>query len=281
VGRERDLHAERRETAPRDRPDIVMPAPKAAGTDRFQLRGIRLGETRWLGVLTDEEAKRLSSDPVVPGRDPNEPRGVMYDFLVTQHVPTDLNGAAPIPYRLWGAKIAQVSAAPRDWPKELPDRWARAISFSDYQALPEAPSFLRAGLLGDGRSQQAFWARDPDSVVVVYHDKLGPTGRVHVARVTGPAGKLAWTAAAAARRRLGGADRPRRRRCEGGRIPRHGAQSRARSRVGGVAGRAPEARGGGRRERRRRRVRPHGAFRRGTNAAYASVAARASGRTCP
>jgi hypothetical protein len=172
-----------------------MPAPKAAGTDRFQLRGIRFGETRWLGVLTDEEAKRLSSDPVVPGRDPNEPRGVMYDFLVTQHVPTDLNGAAPIPYRLWGAKVAQVSAAPRDWPKDFPDRWGTRDQFSDYQALPEAPSFLRAGLLGDGRSQQAFWARDPDSVVVVYHDKLGPTGRVHVARVTGPAGKLAWTAA--------------------------------------------------------------------------------------
>jgi hypothetical protein len=119
----------------------------------------------------------------------------MYDFLAAQHVPEDLHGTAPVPYRLWSAKVKKVSAAPRDWPKELPDRWGTRDQFSDYQALPEAPPFLRAGLLGDGTSPNPFWVRDPDSVVVLYHDKLGPTGRLHVARVTGPAGKLAWDAA--------------------------------------------------------------------------------------
>jgi hypothetical protein len=189
------LHAERRETAPAGRPEIVLPAPEAASTDRFKMRGLRIGETAWLGVLTDDEAKRLGNDPVVPGRDPSEPRGVMYDFLAAQHVPGDLHGTEPLPYRLWSATVKKVSAAPRDWPKELPDRWGTRDEFSDYKALPEAPGFLRAGLLGDGTSPNPFWVRDPDSVVVLYHDKLGPTGRVHVARVTGPTGKVAWDTA--------------------------------------------------------------------------------------
>ena len=131
------LHVERRETAARDRPGIIVPAPEAARTARFQVRGLPIGETRWLGVLTDEEAAKLEADPVVPGRDPNEPRGVMYDFLVTQHVPSDLNDPAPLPYRLWSAKLTKVSNAPRDWPKELPDKWGTRDQFSDYQVLPK------------------------------------------------------------------------------------------------------------------------------------------------
>ncbi|MEO6029288.1 MAG: hypothetical protein ABIR79_20690, partial [Candidatus Binatia bacterium] len=66
------LHAERRETAPKNRPSLVVPGPEVAATDRFQLRGLPIGETRWLGVLTDEEAAALQADPVIPGRDPNE-----------------------------------------------------------------------------------------------------------------------------------------------------------------------------------------------------------------
>ena len=138
---------------------------------------------------------KLKADPVVPGRDPNEPRGVMYDFLLTQHVPSDLNGPAPLPYRVWRAKRTQVSNAPRDWPKDFPDKWGTRDQFSDYQPLPEGPAFLRAGLLGDGYSQYPLWMRDPDSVVVLYSDELGPTGRLHVARVTGPNGTVAWDAA--------------------------------------------------------------------------------------
>jgi len=173
----------------------VMPGPEVARTDHFQLRGLPIGESRWLGVLTDEEAAALQADPVIPGRDPNEPRGALYDFYEAQHVPTELYGPAARPYRLWGAKVAKVSAAPRDWPKDFPDKWGTRDTFSDYQVLPEAPAFLRAGLLGDGRSKYPFWVRDPDGVLVLHHDKLGPTGRLHVTRVSGPVGKVAWDAA--------------------------------------------------------------------------------------
>ncbi len=62
--------------------------------------------------------------------------------------------------------------------------------FSDYRPLPEAPPFLQAGLLGDGRSDHPFWFRQPDSVLVLHHDKVGGAGRLRVARVSGPAGNV-------------------------------------------------------------------------------------------
>jgi hypothetical protein len=150
--------------------------------------------TRWLGVLTDKEAATLIADPVVPGRDPKEPRGAMYDFLKSRHVP-DLLRPRPEAYRLWGAHVTQVSSAPRDWPKNFPDNWGTHDEFSDYAALPEAPPFLQAGLLGNGASEQALWLRDPDSVLVLHHDKVGPAGRLHLTRVAGPGGRVVWDAA--------------------------------------------------------------------------------------
>ncbi len=183
-----------RETAPRDRTGLVVPRGPASSTDDFQLRGIMFGETRWLGVLTDDEAAKWSNDPVVPGAKPGERRGAMYDFLASQHVPDRLTPQLR-PYRLWGAKVTKVSAAPRDWPKELPNTWGTRDQFGDYAVLPEAPAFLQAGLLGNGVDEQAMWFRDPDSVVVLFHDEVGPEARVRVARVAGPAGRVVWDAA--------------------------------------------------------------------------------------
>jgi hypothetical protein len=188
------LRAEPRATAPKSPEGIVVPALAASSTNRFQLRGLPIGDTRWLGVLTDQEAATLQADPVVPGAKPGEARGVMYDFLASQHVPGDLT-PQPKAYRLWGARIAKVSAAPRDWSKELPDNWGTRDQFSDYQPLPEAPTFLQAGLLGDDRVRQAFWFRDPESVMVLHHDKVGGAGRLHLTRVAGPAGRVVWDAA--------------------------------------------------------------------------------------
>lgn len=182
-----------RADAPRDRPGLFVPGIAAAGTDRFQLRGIFLS-TRWLGVLTDDEAATLKADPVVPGAEPGDSRGVMYDFLASQHVPDRLTPQLR-PYRLWGAKVAKVSAAPRDWPKELPDNWGTRDQFSDYAVLLAAPAFLQAGLLGNGVDEQPVWYRDPDSVIVLFHDKIGPAGRVRLARVAGPSGRVVWDAA--------------------------------------------------------------------------------------
>jgi hypothetical protein len=186
------LGAEPRERAPKSVSGTIAPAPAPASTERYQLRGLPIG-TRWLGVLTDKEAETLRADPVIPGRAPNEPRGPMYDYLKSRHVP-DLLRPQPQPYRLWSAHVAQVSSAPRDWPKDFPDTWGTHDEFSDYELLSEAPPFLQAGLLGNGVSEQALWLRDPDSVLVLHHDKLGPTGRLRLTRVAGPAGRVVWDA---------------------------------------------------------------------------------------
>lgn len=188
------LAAQPRATAPRRAQGLVLPAYDASYTASFQLRGMPIGPM-WLGVLTDEEAATLRAEPVVPGAKPGDRRGVMADFLASQHVPGDLGlDARPVPYRLWRARIDKVSAAPRDWPKELPDNWGTRDQFSEYAPLPDAPPFLQAGLLGDGRSEHPFWLRDPDSVLVLHHDKVGSSGRLRVARVAGPAGRVVWDA---------------------------------------------------------------------------------------
>jgi hypothetical protein len=188
------LAAEPRDEAPRDRAGLAVPAYDASYAHQLQMRGLRVGKTMWLGVLTDDEAKTLQADPVVPGRAPGERRGVMADFLAGQHVPQPLT-VQPKSYRLWSAKVTQVSAAPAGWSKDLPDNWGTRDQFGDYRALPEAPPFLQAGLLGDGRSEHPVWFREPDSVVVLHHDKLGDTGRLRLARVSGPAGRVVWDAA--------------------------------------------------------------------------------------
>ncbi|MFN8641789.1 MAG: hypothetical protein U0802_09085, partial [Candidatus Binatia bacterium] len=95
----------------------------------------------------------------------------------------------------WSAQVTAVSAAPRDWPAELPDNWGTRDRFSDYQPLPEAPPFLQAGLLGDGRTPHPMWYREPDSVLVLHHDKVGDAGRLRLARVAGPGGRVVWDAA--------------------------------------------------------------------------------------
>ncbi len=89
-----------------------------------------------------------------------------------------------------------VSAAPPDWPKDFPDNWGTRPQFSQYEVLPEAPSFLRAGLLREhSDSEQALWYLNPDSFLVLHVDKLGPEGRLVLTRVSGPIGKVVWTLA--------------------------------------------------------------------------------------
>lgn len=184
--------AQPRAVAPSAPGGIVMPAYDATSTSQFQVRGLPLGN-RWVGVLTDDEAAKLRAEPVVPGAKPGEPPGVMADFLARQHVPGDLT-VYPVPYRLWSARVAQVSNAPTGWPADFPDRWGTRDKFSDYQPLPDAPAFLQAGLLSGGRSTRAFFLLEPGSVLVLHYDKVGDGGRLRVARATGPAGRLAWDA---------------------------------------------------------------------------------------
>lgn len=188
-----DLSAAPRDT-PVSRPDsIVAPANfLPSTTSHYQMRGLRIGE-HWLGVLTDAEADHLNKPPVVPGREPDERPGVMQQFLNENHVPSPLNDPLPQPYRLWSARTKEVSAAPPDWPKELPDNWGTRTAFSDYAVLPDSPTFLRAGLLRGSRdSDVPFWYRNPDSVLVLHTDKLGAAGRLQLSRISGPLGKRVW-----------------------------------------------------------------------------------------
>jgi len=188
-----DFSARPRATTARDPQRIVAPEKAHTSTDRFQLRGLPIGD-RWLGMLTDAEAEQLSKPPVVPGRKPGERRGAMEEFLESQHVPQPLE-PRPQPYRLWSARVAQVSAAPRGWSKDLPDNWGKRPQFSDYAPLPEGPSFLQAGLLGNGVGEIPLWYRQPDSVLVLHYDKIGGAGHLQVTRIAGPAGNIVWKAA--------------------------------------------------------------------------------------
>jgi hypothetical protein len=188
------LTAQPRDAAPLAPQGIVAPAYDASYTSSFQMRGLSIGGTRWLGVLTEEEATALQGEPVVPGAQPGERRGAAADFFAREHVPSILS-AQPRAYRLWSARVTKVSAAPTGWSKELPDNWGTRDQFGDYQALPGAPTFLQAGLLGDGRSEHPFWFREPDSVPVLHHDKLGDAGRLRLTRVAGPGGRIVWDAA--------------------------------------------------------------------------------------
>jgi hypothetical protein len=185
------LEAQPRDTPARDPKAIIAPAKLEPTSHSFQVRSLPI-PGRWLGVLTDREAEDLQKKPVIPGRDPDERPGVMQEFLEANHVPQDLT-EEPQQYRLWGARVEQVSAGPADWPKELPNKWGTRPKFSDYKVLPEAPSFLTAGLLREfADNEQPLWYTEPDSVVVLHHDKLGEAGRLKLARVSGPVGKLVW-----------------------------------------------------------------------------------------
>ena len=190
----RNLSAAPRDAAASNPADIVGLADLATSTSRFQMRSLTAGET-WLGVLTDAEADELSHLSVIASRDPNERAGALQLFLNENHVPKALNDPLPQPYRLWQAHAKQVSAAPPDWSKELPDKWGTRVEFSDYNVLAESPTFLRAGLLREsGLAKVPLWYQNPDSVLLLHLDKLGLAGRLQVTSVSGPLGKPVWNA---------------------------------------------------------------------------------------
>lgn len=185
------LEAQHRDTPSAQPERIVGPADRSTSTGHFQVRGLPIGN-RWLGLLTEDEADKLRG-PVLPAAEAAEHPALVQHLAFTD-VPQPLT-QRPLPYRLWSATVQQVSAAPSDWPPELPDNWGTRPQYSDYAALPEAPPFLIAGLLrAHGQSEQALWYSDPDSVLVLYHDKLGDKGRLKLARVAGPAGRVVWDA---------------------------------------------------------------------------------------
>ncbi len=191
-----DLRAAPRDTPVRNPLGIVPPADYARGaSSTFMTRALPTGD-HWLGVMTDQEAELYRNKPVIPGRDPNERPGAIQRLLEENHVPAPLQHPKPQHYRLWSARVDRVSAAPLDWPSSLPSNWGTRHRLNDYRLLPEAPAFLRAGLLRDNhRQDQALWYRQPESVLVLHSDKLGQEGRLQLSRISGPAGKPVWSIA--------------------------------------------------------------------------------------
>lgn len=176
------------------RADVARPAYfQSSATTSFQSRGMNIG-SNWLGVLTDEEAAKLGSPAVVPGAEPGERRGAAAWLLDSLNIPDNLDAPKLQRYRLWRARIDQVSRAPADWPKEMPDNWGMRPRYSGYAVLAEAPDFLAAGLLDRGEDNMPVWLREPDSVLILHRDRLGEEGRLQLSRVAGPGGRIVWTA---------------------------------------------------------------------------------------
>jgi hypothetical protein len=160
-------------------------------TQFFQQRGL-VWPGRWLGVLSDSEATRLVRETAPGGAD--ERRRPAAAMIGVGEPPSTGQGA-PVRYRLWSARISQVSAAPPGWPADFPDNWGTRKRYADVAPLPESPEFLQAGLLGPGSVSQPVVLRDPDGVLVLHRDRLGEEGKLRLTRIAGPGGRPVWLAA--------------------------------------------------------------------------------------
>ncbi|MDP3659070.1 PA2928 family protein [Phenylobacterium sp.] len=143
-------------------PRVTVPAYTAGGSGAyaFQARSLQL-QKRWLGLLADAEVESFRKNQAIGGTDPeSHPRS-----------------------RLWWADRGSVREflGPR-------------ATYSGFTPLPEGPEFLYGGLLTDGRSSVPIMLFKPDGLLVLHRDKLGDGGRWRLTRVSGPNGKVAWTA---------------------------------------------------------------------------------------
>lgn len=173
------------------RDGVFAPGRCPAGCNGgFKSRGMDLG-AHWLGLLDDGEAARLSVDPVQVAEAAGTGVGRAHHEAAL-HNPAYLGDPGQGRYRLWRAGIRHVSAAPPDWPADFPDNWGTRQKFSAFQPLPQAPEFLRPGLLTQGIGSGPLWLRDPDSVLVLYHSSLAADALLRLARITGPSGQPAW-----------------------------------------------------------------------------------------
>lgn len=134
-------------------------SPGASGM--HLVRGLDVPD-HWLGLLTEAEAKTFEENNNIGGLTPETRR------------------------RLWGAKAVKAN-----------NFFGEYLDYTELAPLPESPEFLDGGLLREyvvGQQLPPLWARDPDSVFVLYRERLGETGTLHLARVAGPKGNVLWDA---------------------------------------------------------------------------------------
>lgn len=175
------------------RTEAIVPRPWLAATQTaFLARSIELGE-HWLGVLTDAEAARLSAPLPESGAQTGRAAAAAAAHMAAVR---GVSGLPPLQaaqrYRLWRARIEHRSLAPPDWPEDFPDNWGTYRHYTAFVPLDAAPSFLGGGLLDPAGTRTSAWLRDPDSVFVLDRDRLGEDGRLRLARVAGPDGRVVW-----------------------------------------------------------------------------------------
>jgi hypothetical protein len=142
------------------------------GMDWYAMvRGIAIGRAEsdmdWLGLLAESELEQAKT---------------------VKAVSQQMDFTQPRRHRLHRARLEAYKTD-----------FGTSHAFVDPGPLPESPEFLMAGLLaaeaGSYQAQTALWRRDPDSVFVLFRDRLGEEGRLQLARVAGPAGKPVWSTA--------------------------------------------------------------------------------------
>jgi hypothetical protein len=139
-------------------PEFISP-----GSSGLHLvRGLDM-TTSWMGLLTDEEAKVFDENNTPPSFPPETRR------------------------RIWGARVGVTKG-----------EFSETRDYMEFRSLPESPEFLDSGLLREYTTAQqlpALWVTDPPSVFVLHRERLGQAGKLRLARVSGPLGKVEWEAA--------------------------------------------------------------------------------------
>lgn len=179
----------------RVRESVTLPALTGPGTaiQYIQLRGMHIGE-RWLGVLSTEEAAQLEAIQREGEKSPMG-RATLAAHLTSMTRRGGLPAHANVRNRLWQARLEKVSAAPANWPAELPS-WGTRDTYTDLAPLPEGPEFLNGGLLvRDMKAETPLFLTKPDSVLVLHQQRLGDDGQLALARVAGPHGRVVWNQA--------------------------------------------------------------------------------------
>lgn len=138
-------------------PEFISPGSSGLHLER----GLDM-TTSWMGLLTDEEAKAFDEHNTPPSFTPETRR------------------------RVWGAKVNVAKG-----------EFSDTRDYAEFKPLPESPEFLDSGLLREYKTQQqqrALWVLDPPSVFVLHRERLGEAGKLRLARVSGPVGKVEWEA---------------------------------------------------------------------------------------
>ncbi len=130
-----------------------------SGTSLHLVRSV-VSPGRWLGLLTDDEAKFLQQYGNI---------GDAWD---------------EVRRRLWSART------------ENNDKFFESfLDYKDLKPLDIPPDFLQPGLLREyqvGTQLPALTLGEPESVLVVHRERLGDAGKIRLARVATPEGSIVW-----------------------------------------------------------------------------------------